>query len=128
VAISGLYKTFHFTLVLPQENKPVMLDDTCYFIGFDKIEYAVYALILLNSEATKRFLQSITFQDAKRTFTKDVLMRIDLLALAKNIQQSFLLQELSELNKKYSLDLTLDFWKTFIDEMTPVNAGQIEMF
>ena len=128
VAISGLYKTFHFTLVLPQENKPVMLDDTCYFIGFDKIEYAVYALILLNSEATMRFLQSITFQDAKRTFTKDVLMRIDLLALAKNIQQSFLLQELSELNKKYSLDLTLDFWKTFIDEMTPVNAGQIEMF
>jgi len=128
VAISGLYKTFHFTLVLPQENKPVMLDDTCYFIGFDKIEYAVYALILLNSEATKRFLQSITFQDAKRTFTKDVLMRIDLLALAKNIQQSFLLQELSELNKKYSLDLTLGFWKTFIDEMTPVNTGQIEMF
>jgi len=128
VAISGLYKTFHFTLVLPQENKPVMLDDTCYFIGFDKIEYAVYALILLNSEATKRFLQSITFQDAKRTFTKDVLMRIDLLSLAKNIQQTFLLQELSKLNEKYSMDLTLDFWKTFIDEMTSVNAGQIEMF
>jgi len=128
VAISGLYKTFHFTLVLPQENKPVMLDDTCYFIGFDKIEYAVYALILLNSEPTMRFLQSITFQDAKRTFTKDVLMRIDLLSLAKNIQQTFLLQELSELNKKYSLDLTLGFWKTFIDEMTPVNTGQIEMF
>jgi hypothetical protein len=105
-----------------------MLDDTCYFIGFDKIEYAVYALILLNSEATKRFLQSITFQDAKRTFTKDVLMRIDLLSLAKNIQQTFLLQELSKLNEKYSMDLTLDFWKTFIDEMTSVNAGQIEMF
>ena len=34
VAISGLYKTFHFTLILPQDNKPVMLDDTCYLIGF----------------------------------------------------------------------------------------------
>ena len=42
IAISGLYKTLHFTLVLPQENKPVMLDDTCYFIGFEKIEFAVY--------------------------------------------------------------------------------------
>jgi hypothetical protein len=55
-------------------------------------------------------------------------MRIDLLSLAKNIQQTFLLQELSKLNEKYSMDLTLDFWKTFIDEMTPVNTGQIEMF
>jgi hypothetical protein len=41
VAISGLYKTFHFTLILPQNDKPVMLDDTCYLIGFDKIEFAV---------------------------------------------------------------------------------------
>jgi len=87
VAISGLYKTFHFTLVLPQDNKPVMLDDTCYMIGFDKMEFAVYALILLNSERTVQFLRSVTFPDAKRTFTKDVLMRIDLLALAKQMDR-----------------------------------------
>ncbi|GAG82952.1 unnamed protein product, partial [marine sediment metagenome] len=79
VAISGLYKSFHFTLVLPQADKPVMLDDTCYFIGFKKIEFAVYAIILLNSKTTEEFLQSITFTDAKRVFTKDILMRIDLL-------------------------------------------------
>ena len=85
VAISGLYKTYHFTLVLPQNNKPIMLDDTCYFIGFDKIEYAVYATILLNSEITKAFLKSITFSDAKRAFTKDILMRLDLLSIAKAI-------------------------------------------
>jgi len=54
-----------------------MLDDTCYFIGFDKIEYAVYAIILLNSETTEEFLKSITFSDAKRVFTKDLLMRLD---------------------------------------------------
>jgi hypothetical protein len=128
VAISGLYKTFHFTLVLPQENKPVMLDDTCYFIGFDKIEYAAYALILLNSEATMRFLQSVTFQDAKRTFTKDVLMRIDLLALAKSVPPAFLLQELSILNEKYNLNLALNHWEFFMIEMAPFTRGQIEMF
>jgi len=64
VAISGLYKTFHFTLVLPQNEKPVMLDDTCYMLGFEKLEFAVYSLILLNSETTVQFLQSITFADA----------------------------------------------------------------
>ena len=128
VAISGLYKTFHFTLILPQNNKPVMLDDTCYLIGFDKIEFAVYALILLNSNMTVQFLQSVTFPDAKRTFTKDVLMRIDLLELAKQIDKADLQTELETLNKKYKFNLTLDLWDSFISEMTPVNNGQMAMF
>ncbi len=128
VAISGLYKTFHFTLVLPQDKKPVMLDDTCYFIGFDKIEFAVYSLILLNSETTVQFLQSITFTDAKRTFTKDVLMRIDLLELAKQIYKSTLQTELEMLNKKYGLNLTLNLWDNFINEMTPISNEQMAMF
>ena len=128
VAISGLYKTFHFTLILPQSNKPVMLDDTCYLLGFDKVEFAVYTLILLNSETTKDFLQSITFADAKRTFTKDVLMRIDLLKLAKRINKKYLQNELSKLNAAYNLTLTLSLWDSFINEMQPVNVGQFSMF
>jgi len=128
VAISGLYKTFHFTLILPQDNKPVMLDDTCYLIGFDKIQFAVYSLILLNSNIAMSFLKSITFSDAKRTFTKDVLMRIDLLELAKSISKEKLQIELDILNKKYNFNLTLSLWESFIKEMKPVNNGQIEMF
>jgi len=128
VAISALYKTFHFTLILPQHNKPVMLDDTCYLLGFDKIEFAVYALILLNSNTTVQFLQSVTFPDAKRTFTKDVLMRIDLLELSKKINKANLQTELETLNKKYKFNLTLNLWNSFINEMTPVNNGQISMF
>ncbi|MEO8398439.1 MAG: hypothetical protein ABI550_01350, partial [Ignavibacteriaceae bacterium] len=128
VAISGLYKTFHFTLILPQFNKPVMLDDTCYLIGFDKIEFAVYSLILLNSKTTMQFLQSVTFSDAKRTFTKDVLMRINLLKLAKQTNKADLQKELEMLNEKYKLNLTLNLWDSFINEMTPVNNGQITMF
>ena len=128
VAISGLYKTFHFTLILPQNEKPVMLDDTCYLIGFDKIEFAIYSLILLNSDTTVQLLQSVTFSDAKRTFTKDVLMRIDLAELAKRIDKEVLQSELETLNKKYNLNLTLNLWDDFIDEMTPINNGQMTMF
>lgn len=127
VAISGLYKTFHFTLILPQDNKPVMLDDTCYLLSFDKIEYAVYALILLNSEITMHFLQSITFSDAKRTFTKDILMRIDLLKLAQCINKQDLNIELNRLNDKYQFDLNLDLWDSFLKELSPVNNGQFAM-
>lgn len=128
VAISGLYKTFHFTLVLPQDNKPVMLDDTCYLIGFDKIEFAVYSLLLLNSDVTMQFLQSVTFADAKRTFTKDVLMRINLLQLAKSVNKTDLKTELETLNEKYKINLTLNLWDNFIHQMTPVNDGQIALF
>ena len=128
VAISGLYKTFHFTLILPQDNKPVMLDDTCYLLGFDKVEYAVYALILLNSNKSMQFLQSITFADAKRTFTKDVLMRIDLLKLAHNMDKLDLKKELNRLNELYQFNLTLDLWNNFLDEMAPLNNGQIAFF
>lgn len=128
VAISGLYKTFHFTLILPQNDKPVMLDDTCYLIGFDKIEFAVYSLILLNSDTAVRFLQSVTFPDAKRTFTKDVLMRIDLLELSKQIGMADIEAALEIINEKYQFKLTLDMWDKFIDEMIPVKNGQMAMF
>lgn len=78
VAISGLYKSTHFTLVYPYSSKPIMLDDTCYFIGFDRLEYAQIAHFLLNSDKVQKFLKSIIFMDSKRPINKDVLMRIDL--------------------------------------------------
>ncbi len=128
VAISGLYKTFHFTLVLPQDDKPVMLDDTCYLLGFSKIEFAIYTLILLNSNKTRKFLESITFSDAKRVFTKDVLMRIDIFNLAKNTNQKELQTELDNLNIKYSLNLTLNQWDNFITKLKPIDNLQMELF
>lgn len=77
IAISGLYKTYHFCLVKPQDGKAVMLDDTCYFIGFDNLEQAEIIWKILNTKLVSDFLKSITFRDAKRMITKDILMRID---------------------------------------------------
>ncbi len=128
VAISGLYKTYHFSLVLPQNNKPMMLDDTCYFIGFDKIEYAVYSFILLNSKTTEAFLKSITFPDAKRIFTKDILMRIDILSLSKVIPQNEIEKQIVFLNGKYNFDINLSQWDSFISEMTPKKEKQLKIF
>lgn len=87
IAISGLYKTFHFCLVKPQNNKPVMLDDTCYFIGFDTLEQAEFVWKLLNTEYVRDFLKSISFSDSKRMITKDILMRIDLLKLVTLLKE-----------------------------------------
>ena len=78
VAISGMYKTTYFSLVKPYLNKPMMLDDTCYFIGFDTLIEAEITRFLLNKNTTQDFIQSIAFKDSKRMITKDLLMRIDL--------------------------------------------------
>lgn len=85
IAISGLYKQLNFTLIKPDKNnKPIMLDDTCYFIGFDDEKEAEIIFEVLKSEEVKEFLSSLIFNDAKRSVTKDLLMRIDISAVMKN--------------------------------------------
>ncbi|MEG2487117.1 MAG: N-6 DNA methylase [Cetobacterium sp.] len=82
VALSGMYKTPKFTLLLPtSEGKAIMLDDTCYFLGFSTYKEAFIVWILLNSSYTLSFLESIVFLDSKRPYTKDILMRISILNL-----------------------------------------------
>lgn len=127
ISISGLYKNYFFNLILPQNGKPIMLDDTCYLLGFDKLEFAAYTLILLNSEKTKRLLQAITFSDAKRTFTKDILMRIDILKLAMQFSGVKIRNELDQINKLYNLNIKPDNWDEFIKSMRPVSSNQLTL-
>jgi len=75
VAISGLYKQTKFTLVKPN-GTVLLLDDTCYFIGFDTFEEAQNIQNLLNQIETQEFIESFMFTDSKRAITKDLLMRI----------------------------------------------------
>lgn len=85
VGISGFYKKPLFSLLYNKVNldKPIMLDDTSYFLSFDNYEIAYVCMLLLNSEKVQEFLYSISFKDAKRPYTKKVLQRLD---LEKSIQ------------------------------------------
>ncbi len=75
-----------------------MLDDTCYFIGFDTLIEAEITWVLLNKEITQNFIQSIAFKDAKRMITKDLLMRIDLNEIIKETNFQELKLEIPDLN------------------------------
>ena len=77
IAISGLYKQTRFSLVPPQNGKPVMLDDTCYLLGFDSSAEAVCVHNLLNHEKIQNLLHSLVFWEGKRVITKEILMRLD---------------------------------------------------
>lgn len=128
VAISGLYKKNEFTLVLPNEGKPIMVDDTCYILGFDNLDYAVFTYIILNSNLTKSLLEAVTFSDAKRKFTKDVLMRIDLLSISKDLNLEYIETELTNLNNKFGLNCSLDKWKRYLIELNPQMVRQYSVF
>jgi len=82
VAVSGLHKVPHFRLLAPVAGKPVVVDDTSYFLPFESRDGAVQALDCLQSEPCLAFLRACTFDDAKRPITKRLLQRVQLDKLA----------------------------------------------
>lgn len=85
VAISGLYKRLNFCLVSPLGGKPVMFDDTVSFLSFDSEEEAKFVFSLVTSKPALEFLDSIIFWDNKRPIAIDVLRRLSLKAVAREL-------------------------------------------
>jgi len=113
VAIAGLYKEPTFSLILPINNKPVIPDDTCYYLSFVSLSSAFFTWILLNTDAVKHFLSSIVFLDSKRPYTKEVLMRLDMLKLMEKISFDTILNVYkTKIEKSFEYDFTkADFLK-----------------
>lgn len=86
VAISGLYKKCRFTLIGPRGGKPVMLDDTCYFLPFKTEESAMEAWAALSSPLAQDFFSAHIFWDAKRPINKALLQKLDLAALVEELK------------------------------------------
>lgn len=86
VGISGLYKKLDFQVIPPFEDKPVVLDDTCYFLACRNKDEANTIATLLNSQEAQDFFSSFIFWDAKRPITAKILNQLNLSALAKHLQ------------------------------------------
>lgn len=84
VVVSGLYKHCRFSLLCPIDNRPIMVDDTCYAIGFASKDEAIQTMQILNSDKVQSFIKSISFEDSKRIISKDLLMRIDINHIDEN--------------------------------------------
>ena len=85
VVISGLYKNIKFSLIEPYNGVPVVLDDTCYMLGFDKKNQAIFVHEILTSDIAKRFIDSLVFKDSKRPITVALLNRINIESIAKKL-------------------------------------------
>jgi len=85
VAISGLYKKIHFVQVPPFQDRPVVLDDTCYFFPCRSREECELLHTLVQSDPAQEFWTNFIFWDAKRPITAQLLNLLDLSALARVI-------------------------------------------
>ncbi len=85
VAISGLYKKLQFAVIGSYEGKPIVLDDTCYFMPTGSQAEAEYLAGLLNSEVASQFFEAFIFWDKKRPITAGILRRLDLVKLAREL-------------------------------------------
>ena len=86
VAISGFYKKLAFNIVGSYENKPIVLDDTCYFLSCKSENEAKSVCSLLNSETGREFFEAFIFWDAKRPITIEILQKLSIPKLKKFIE------------------------------------------
>lgn len=119
VAVSGFYKEPIFALV--HGEKAIMLDDTCYFLGFDDFSFALITMLLLNHPDVQGFIKSIAFLDSKRPYTKRILMRIDLRKVAKATEY----EQLIFLSKKLGVNCEIgsDIYKEYISRLERICKG-----
>lgn len=76
VAVSGLYKGAKFQVIGPSDGKPVVFDDTCYFLSCTNKEHAETIADYLNRGGGRDFINAFTFWDAKRPITAKLLNKI----------------------------------------------------
>lgn len=90
VAISGLYKKIDFRVLEPQSGKPIVVDDTCYFLPARNRAEAVVLAAALNSTIASQFYKSLIFWDEKRPIKKEILQRLSPSKLIRELGSTYL--------------------------------------
>ncbi len=104
VVISGFYKRLFFQVVDPFRDKPTVLDDTAYFLPCWSEREAHFVARLLNSEPALRFLESMIFWSDKRPITVEILKRLDLRALSREVGCEVEYQNFSKRRKDHEME------------------------
>ena len=87
IAIGGLYKNLNFQLVGQIQNKPVVFDDTVYFLGFEDYEDAKTVFDFLATSDAQNFLSSLIFWDDKRPIKTSILNSLKLAPRTSVVRQ-----------------------------------------
>ena len=86
VAISGLHKRLAFRVVRPRDGRPVLLDDTSYFLACESENEAERVAALLQSAPARAFFEARVFWDDMRPINKALLGSLCLTALERTLE------------------------------------------
>jgi len=111
IAVSGLYKEPHFTFV--HASKPVMLDDTGYFVYTSDKKEAALLFAILSSPACTAFIKAISFSDSKRPFTKESLQRIDFYNLMVHLGYDHIK---AVITKEFNEEITIEEFEKYLNK------------
>jgi SAM-dependent methyltransferase len=104
VAISGFYKKLDFKSISPFHGHPVVFDDTVYFLPCWSVSEADFLVSILNSEPAKEFLSSMVFWSNKRPVTAELLRRLNLKLLSRELgRESEYYAYASQINNAHAL-------------------------
>lgn len=78
IAICSLYKKLAFHLIQQIEDKPVVFDDTVYFLSFDIEKEAKQVFQILSSPLAQDFYSALIFWDEKRPIKTSILNSLNL--------------------------------------------------
>ncbi|MFO0908848.1 MAG: class I SAM-dependent methyltransferase [Isosphaeraceae bacterium] len=82
-AVSSLHRDPCFRVLGPVDGRPILLDDTCYFVPSATPERAALIAALANLPDARQFLRAVGGSGSKRVVTKALLQRLDLRALLR---------------------------------------------
>lgn len=100
------------------------------FLGFDDFSNAIFVWAALNNHRIQKFLDAIAFKDAKRPFTKGLLMRIDFATLVNDLDYNEVLKYILEVDSKLQNFISEEHWLKFTRSIS-INASggrQLELF
>jgi len=82
-------------------------------LGYDKLSDAIFTWIILSDVKVYELLKSISFNDSKRPFTKEILMRISIDELAKELSFDFIKEKVDNLALN-SFELNYQSWELYL--------------
>ena len=85
VAVSGFYKKLRFVKIGPVNGRPVVFDDTVYFLACRSEQEADFIEALLCSDAAQAILHAMIHWDEKRPVTASILKRLSIQKLAASL-------------------------------------------
>ena len=112
IGISGFYKEPKFSFLT--SHKPVMLDDTSYFLNFDNEIDSKIAFSMLDNSDIYAFLKSVAFLDSKRPFTKEILQRLSFVKIRNYLGDSVIIKRAYEI---FGIKITSFEISSFINDL-----------